>query len=104
MSMKARVQGEADQLAHKGSRAAREAAASPLMETLMRLGYIVRGLVYGAIGVLALQVVLNRGGSLTDTQGAIAALGRTSLGNILLYAILVGLIGYALWGFVRAIF
>jgi len=74
------------------------------METLMRLGYIVRGLVYGAIGVLALQVVLNRGGSLTDTQGAIAALGRTSLGNILLYAILVGLIGYALWGFVRAIF
>jgi len=60
------------------------------MENLMRFGYIVRGLVYGAIGVLAFQVVLNKGGSLTDTQGAIAALGKTSLGSVLLYAILVG--------------
>ena len=83
---------------------AREAAASPLMETLMRLGYFVRGLVYGMIGLLALQVALNQGGTLTDTQGAIVALGQTPLGTILLYAILVGLIGYGLWGLIRAIF
>jgi hypothetical protein len=74
------------------------------METLMRLGYIVRGLVYGMIGLLAVQVAMNRGGSLDDTQGAIVALGNTPLGTALLYAILVGLIGYGLWGLIRAIF
>ena len=48
---------------------------SPLIEDLMRLGYVVRGLVYGVIGVLALQVTLGRGGALSDTQGANAAMG-----------------------------
>jgi len=91
-------------LRREGSKVSREASASPLMETLMRLGYVVRGLVYGAIGVLAFQVVINKGGTLTDTQGAIAALGKTSLGSILLYVILLGLIGYALWGVIRAAF
>jgi hypothetical protein len=104
MSTKTRLTGTADNLRHEGTQVAREAAASPLMETLMRLGYIVRGLVYGMIGVLAVQVAMNRGGTLTDTQGAIVALGNTPLGTALLYAILVGLIGYGLWGLIRAIF
>jgi multidrug transporter EmrE-like cation transporter len=73
------------------------------METLLRLGYLVRGVVYGVIGLLALQVVLGGGGALTDTQGAIAFMGGTPLGDILLYAILAGLVGYGLWGLIRAI-
>jgi hypothetical protein len=85
-----------------GARATREVTTSRLMETLMRLGYIVRGLVYGAIGVLAFRVALGRGGTLTDPQGAIATLGRSALGGILLYGILVGLVGYALWSLIRA--
>jgi hypothetical protein len=104
MSAKMNLRGTANNLQHEGKQVAREASTSPLMETLMRLGYIVRGLVYGMIGVLAVQVATNRGGSLADTQGAIVALGQTSVGGILLYAILVGLIGYALWGLIRAIF
>ena len=104
MSTKTRIQGTANNFRHEGTQVAREAAASPLMETLMRLGYLVRGLVYGMIGLLAVQVALNRGGTLTDTQGAIVALGQTPLGTILLYAILVGLMGYGLWGLIRAIF
>ncbi|MBI1258383.1 MAG: DUF1206 domain-containing protein [Chloroflexi bacterium] len=104
MSTKTSMQGTANNLRQEGAQAARAAAASPLMETLMRLGYFVRGLVYGMIGLLALQVALNQGGTLTDTQGAIVALGQTPIGSILLYAILVGLIGYGLWGLIRAIF
>src|SRR5664279_1809454 len=104
MSTKTRIQGQVGSLRREGSKVSHEATTSPLMEILMRLGYGVRGLVYGAIGVLAFQVVMNRGGSLTDTQGAIAALGSTSLGSVLLYAILIGLIGYALWGAIRALF
>ncbi len=104
MSTKARFQGTANNLRREGTQVAREATTSPLMETLMRLGYVVRGLVYGMIGVLAVQVAMNRGGALTDTKGAIVALGQTAVGSILLYAILVGLVGYALWGLIRALF
>ncbi len=71
------------------------------MENLLRLGYLMRGLVYGVIGLMALLVVIGGGGALTDTQGAIAiwADGRR---GILLYAVLVGLASYGLWGLVRA--
>lgn len=83
---------------------ANEATISPVMETLLRLGFIVRGLIYGVMGLLAFQVVLGGGGKLTDPQGAIAAIGDTPLGGILLYGILVGLVAYGLWGLIRAIF
>jgi hypothetical protein len=72
------------------------------MEYMLRLGYVVRGLLYGVIGLLALQVVMGVGGRFTDAQGAIAFIGQSALGNILLYAVLVGLIGYGLWGLIRA--
>jgi hypothetical protein len=40
----------ADNLEREGEKFARGAAASPAMEDLMRLGYVVRGLVYGMMG------------------------------------------------------
>ncbi len=103
ISVNTRVKGHAQSLEHKGKGAALSASTSPLMEALMRLGYVARGLVYGVIGLLALQVVLGAGGKLADPQGAIAAMGQTAIGKILLYVILAGLVGYGLWGFIRAI-
>ncbi len=103
MGIRTRIHEGTNSLKQTGNKVVRGGSASPAMETLMRLGYIVRGLVYGMIGLLAFQVVAGVGGSLDDPQGAIAALGKTALGNVVLYAILLGLIGYALWGFVRAI-
>ncbi len=73
------------------------------MENLARFGYVVRGMVYVVMGVLALEVTLGGGGVLTDPQGAIAVMGTTAPGAILLYFILVGLVGYGLWGFIRAV-
>ncbi|MEP7285469.1 MAG: DUF1206 domain-containing protein [Chloroflexota bacterium] len=95
---------QANSLRQQSKRIASQATTSRIMENLMRLGYAVRGLVYGAIGVLALQVAVTGGGTLTDSQGAIVALGKTPLGGLLLYIVLVGLIGYALWGLIRALF
>ena len=103
MGLQSRIQQGAHNIGQGGKRTARGVVASPLMETLMRLGYVVRGLVYGMIGLLAFQVATGQGGSLEDPQGAIAALGKTPLGSIALYGILLGLLGYALWGFIRAI-
>lgn len=79
-------------------------AASPWIEGLARFGYAVRGLLYITVGALAVRVALGGGGQATDKNGAIGALGSQSFGKFLLVAIVIGLVGYSLWGFVRAIF
>jgi hypothetical protein len=83
---------------------AQKAAFSSLMEALTRLGYGVRGLIYITMGLLAVQVALGKGGTLASPQGAIAAIGKQPAGLILLWVILVGIISYAVWGVVRAIY
>src|SRR5512143_3903815 len=103
MSTNSSIQRNAGNLKQEGKQIVHSAATSPLMEKLIRLGYVARGLVWGVIGLLAFQVVVGSGGKLTDQQGAIAALGNTPVGKILLYVMLVGLIGYGLWGLIRAV-
>jgi hypothetical protein len=103
MSIAKQDSGPAAHLPQKGKEAIQDAAASPLMETMLRVGYVVRGLIYGVIGLLAVRVALGDGGQITDPQGAIAALGQSPLGAALLWFILIGLVGYGLWGFIRAI-
>lgn len=98
MSVNTKVKAEA----HNIGLAAHGVSTSSLVETLMRLGYGARGLVYGVIGLLALQVAVGGGGTLTDPQGAIAAMGQTPFGGVVLYAVLFGLLGYGLWGLIRA--
>jgi hypothetical protein len=91
------VKGEVKRAGHK-------AAFSPLMESLTRLGFGVRGFIYITMGMLALSVVLGKGGAPVDPQGAIAAIGRQPSGLYFLWVVLIGLISYALWGVIRAIF
>jgi hypothetical protein len=82
---------------------ARHAATNPWFERLERLGYVVRGLIYVIIGVLALQLALGAGGATATPTSAIALIGRQPQGKLLLVVIAAGLAGYSLWGFVRAI-
>ncbi len=104
MSTNSGIGRRLNRIRNEGQVQARNARVSTFVETLTRLGYVARGLIYGTIGVLALEVATAKGGVLADPQGAIAALGQTPLGKIVLYLILVGLVGYALWGFIRAVF
>jgi hypothetical protein len=85
-------------------RTGQKAAYSPLMETLARVGYGVRGLIYIMMGLLALNVVFGKGGTPTDMQGAIDTIGKQPAGMVLLWVILIGLISYSLWGVIRAVF
>ena len=103
MSTNSSIQRNAGNLKQEGKQVIRSAATSPLMEKLIRLGYVARGLVWGVIGLLAFQVAVGSGGKLTDQQGAIAAVGSTPVGKILLYVMLLGLVGYGLWGLIRAV-
>jgi Domain of Unknown Function (DUF1206) len=86
------------------ARGVKHAAANPWVERLERFGYITRGFVYATIGVLALQLAIGAGGAATTLTAAIARLGSQPFGKVLLILIVVGLVSYSLWGFVRAIF
>jgi Domain of Unknown Function (DUF1206) len=84
-------------------KAGRKAEFSPLMETLTRIGYGTRGLIYITMGLLAVRVALGKGGALASPLGAIAEIGKQPAGMIVLWVVLLGLISYTLWGVVRAL-
>lgn len=94
--------GQQVERAREGAhRAAREVA--PWVERLARLGYVSKGVVYVAVGVLAAQAALGLRGSPTDQQGALSSLARGPFGQVVLTVLALGLLGYALWQLVRAV-
>lgn len=101
----------AQQVSHLGQQAgstlggaARSAThrAAPQLEALARFGYASKGVVYGTIGLLALSLALGRGGAATDAQGALLRLQDLPGGGLLLWLLVLGLVGYALWQLIRA--
>jgi hypothetical protein len=94
-------------LKHAGNQAARQAkhlASGGWVERLERLGYVARGTLYIIMGALALQLALGAGGQADDPVGALRYVAQQPYGKILLVVMIVGLAGYSLWGFVRALF
>lgn len=71
------------------------------IERLARLGYAALGVVYALVGILALQAAFTAGGRTTGTQGALLEIVTEPFGEVLLAIIALGLIGYALWQWVR---
>ena len=63
---------------------------------------MARGLVYGIIGVLALDLALGGGGKITNQQGALRTVEHHSFGHLLLTILAVGLGSYSLWRLFRA--
>jgi hypothetical protein len=87
----------------QGSQSARRAANSRWVGILTRLGFAARGIVYGLVGILAIQVAIGgSGGQITNQQGALNTIAQQPGGRILLIVVAVGLAGYALWGLIRA--
>lgn len=70
---------------------------------LARFGYAAKGVVYIIIGVLAALAAFNMGGRTIDSRGALTTILYQPYGKILLGAVAVGLIGYALWRFVQSV-
>lgn len=83
-------------------RAATRAAGSGGVETLARLGYAAKGVVYMIVGVLAVQAALGDGGQTTGGEGALRTVAHQPFGQVLLWLLGVGLVGYALWRFIQA--
>ena len=68
-----------------------------VLERLARAGFLVKGVLYILIGVLALQVAMREGGRVTGTGGALRVVLGQPFGRTLLLAASVGLFGYAAW-------
>jgi hypothetical protein len=75
-----------------------------MLETLARLGYASKALIYAIVGGLAAAAAMNRGGRITDTSGALRVVLSQPFGNFLLMVLGVGLCGYAVWRLLDAAF
>jgi hypothetical protein len=89
---------------HTVERTARRGATSKWMSLLARLGYAVKGVVYLIIGGLAVALAVGHGGKATDQRGALQAIYTQPFGKFLLIIVGIGLVGFALWSFIQALF
>jgi hypothetical protein len=74
-----------------------------MLESLARLGYASKAVIYGIVGVFAILAIANRGGLITDTSGALRLVLAQPFGRVLLVVLAIGLCGYAAWRFLDAI-
>ncbi|MGI8314726.1 DUF1206 domain-containing protein [Halobacillus mangrovi] len=75
----------------------------PWIRRFGRFGYMAKGAVYGLVGVLAFMAAIGVGGKTTGTSGMLRTLAGVQFGEILLWLIGIGLIGYVIWDFIKAI-
>ncbi|HEU0298683.1 MAG TPA: DUF1206 domain-containing protein [Longimicrobium sp.] len=75
--------------------------ASPWVQSLARLGYAAKGVVYVIIGALAAQAAFG-GRQVEGHEGALGTILEQPFGRVLLVIVAVGLAGFVLWRFVQA--
>ena len=71
------------------------------VEPLGRVGFAAKGIIYVLVGGLAALAAAGAGGETTGSEGALRRLVQLPFGRILLAAIAIGLIGYAIWRFIQ---
>lgn len=85
-------------------RTAHRAAGSRGITMLARVGYAAKGVVYLIIGFLAAKLAIGQGGSATDQKGALQTIYEQPFGKFLLAVVAIGLLGFAIWSFIQAIY
>jgi hypothetical protein len=86
-----------------GSWGARRVVGAGAIGALARAGFVARGVVYIVIGILAVLVGLGFGRHDLDRAGALSAIAREPFGALLLWLLVIGFVGLALWRSVRAV-
>jgi hypothetical protein len=83
--------------------AGRRAAHSKSLKIAARTGFVARGAIYLLIGIIALEVALGKGGQ-ADRGGALGQIAAKSYGTFVLWLLVIGFAGLALWRFSEAAF
>lgn len=73
------------------------------LQWLARLGYGARGIVYLAIGGLAVMAALGAGGETTNSKGVVMNILALPFGFFLVVLLVVGLFGYVVWRAVQGV-
>jgi hypothetical protein len=99
----------ADSVRHSASQAGRTIerdaqTVAPWIISAARIGEAAFGLVFAVIGLFAVKVAIGDGGAPTDPKGALAAIRDAPLGTEALVVIAAGLLGFALWSVLGALF
>ena len=81
---------------------AHQAVRSDTMKRLGRFGLAARGSVYLLLGIIALLIALGHHSGEPDQRGALQELATHAYGLVVLWAIFVGLVAYAVWSFSQA--
>src|SRR5207302_11429474 len=94
----------AHHVARRAKTATKRGASNSWLEFLERAGYVVRGVLYGAMGTFALGLALGLGGTATDQPGSLVILTGGPIGKVLLFAVVIGPGADSIWRCVRALF
>ena len=68
-----------------------------------RLGFTAKGIVYGIVGILAVQAAIYARQPTAGPTTAIRTIAQQEFGTILLISVAVGLVAYVVWRFIQAI-
>ncbi len=77
--------------------AGRQAGHSSAMSVLARAGLAARGIMYGLIGIIAVQIALGSTHQQADRSGAVRLVAATPFGSVILWLLVIGFIGLTLW-------
>lgn len=84
--------------------AGRRAANSQVLRFLARAGLAARGILYVIIGWIAVQVAFGHSGQQADRTGALHSISSTPVGGVLLWLLVIGFTGMALWQLSEALY
>jgi Domain of Unknown Function (DUF1206) len=76
---------------------AKQAARSPWVGVIGRIGQAARGVLFAVVGVLALEVAFGARQRTPDKEGAFRAIADQPLGELLLALLAIGLAGFGVW-------
>jgi hypothetical protein len=85
-----------------GTQAVRRAAANPWSERFARLGLGARGVLFIVIGILTFRVAFGHYENQASQKGALREIASQPGGQVLVWIVAIGLIGYALWRLLSA--
>ena len=88
----------------KAGREIKRAAANQWVERTARLGYVIRGLLYGSMGGLAVGLAVGGTAQPKDMKGLLFVVAASPFRTLILAIVAVGLGSYALWGLIRAVY